>query len=69
MVDTPKTLAGTLVTIGAALVVLLFLFTTNLYALIVGAAIVAAVLYVLYLVGIGLHQRAIRWLSGQRGGR
>lgn len=69
MVETPKTVVGTLATIGFALIVLVFLFTTNLWAFIVGAAIVAAVLYVLYLVGSGLHKRALRWLAGQRGGR
>lgn len=68
MVDTPKTLAGTLVTIGAAFVVLVFLFTTNLWAFIVGAALIAAMLYVLYVVGLGVHERLLRWLSGRGGG-
>lgn len=69
MVDTPKTTIGTLVTIGAILVVLVFLFTTNLISFLVGAAIVVAALYGLYILGAGLHRRFLYRLSGQRGGR
>lgn len=59
MVDTPKTLKGLLVTIGAAFVVLVFLFTTNLFAFAVGALLVAAALYVLYVVLIRGHKYAM----------
>ena len=69
MVDTPKTTVGTLVTIGAILVVIVFLFTTNLVSFLVGAAIVVGVLYALYIVGAGLHRRLLNRLSGARGGR
>lgn len=69
MVETPRTAVGTLVMIGAILVALVFLFTTNLWAFIVGAGIVAAILYAIYVVGLGLHRRLLQTLSGQRGGR
>ncbi|UTF52758.1 hypothetical protein [Natronosalvus rutilus] len=69
MVDTPKTTKGIVVAIGLALAVALFLLTTNLWAFIVGVAIVALVLYVLYLVGVGGHQRLMNYLSGTGGRR
>lgn len=67
MVNTPKTVKGFVVSVGIILAVVVFLFTTNLAAFVVGTLIVAAVLYLLYVIGVRGHQYAINGRAG--GGR
>lgn len=68
MVDTPSTFKGTLIAIAAALIVIIFLFTTNLIAFAVGALLIVLAVYLVYIVLARAHQRAMGRGPARRGG-
>jgi Flp pilus assembly protein TadB len=61
----PTTPQGILITVGVAAVVLFALAATGAGPLLALAALTAIALYVLYVVGVGVHRRFSDWLSGR----
>lgn len=61
----PTTPQGILITAGVAAVVLFALAATGAGPLLALAALTAISLYVLYVVGVGVHRRFSDWLSGR----
>lgn len=66
--DTPSTGKGVMIVAGLGVILLIFLYTTGVGAFLLGAAVVVALLYVLYVVLYRINRRLKRGRLRPRSG-
>jgi hypothetical protein len=69
--DLPQTAKGALIGLGILAVLILLVYAASLLSVIIGAVMVAVVLYIVYVIGVRVHRylRDRPVLRGRGGGR
>lgn len=66
MMDAPSTPAGWLAALAVLVVVAIAFFASGIWTIVIGAALVAALAYLIYVVGVNVHRYLTTRLDNRR---